>query len=198
MRKLIASGFVVILGTGLVLAPARSSGGQDPGIDTTGQRVTKYPKVDTTARKTPQYNKIDTSGKKTPVPIKINAQPKKTPGKTGIDTTQKVQPNQAPGISTKDIQTDKNFELREVKFSRLNKDVISVTGKLTNKSGRSYSKSATFDFLIFDTQNNLVGSGTIKVSGLSHNSTVNFQGKIYSRAEPSLITKYKIHFVKGS
>lgn len=191
MRKLIASGFVVILGTGLVLA-------QDPGIDTTGQRVTKYPKVDTTARKTPQYNKIDTSGKKAPVPIKINAQPKKTPGKTGIDTTQKVPSIKTSGISTKDIQADKNFELREVKFSRLNKDVILVSGKLSNKSGRNYPKSATFEFFIFGPNESLLGNGTIKVSGFANNATVNFTGKIYSRADHNQIGRYKIQFVKGS
>jgi len=191
MRKLIASGFIVILGTGLVSA-------QTPGVDTTGQRVTKYPKVDTTAKKTSQYNKIDTTGKKTPVPIKINAQPKKTPSKTGIDTTQKAPPIKTGGISTRDIQADKNFELREVKFSRLNKDVILVSGKLSNKSGRNYAKSATFNFFIFDPNESILGNGTIKVSGLNHNSTVNFTGKIYSRGDHNLITKYKIQFVKGS
>ena len=191
MRKLIASGFIVILSIGLVSAQA-------PGVDTTGQRVTKYPKVDTTAKKAPQYNKIDTSGKKAPVPIKINAQPKKTPGKTGIDTTQKAPPIKTTGISTKEIQADKNFELSGVKFNRVNKDVISVSGKLTNKSGRNYPKSATFEFFIFDRNESLLGNGTIRVSGFNHNGTVNFSGKIYSRVDHSLISKYKIQFVKGS
>lgn len=191
MKKLMLSGMVVILGTGLVLA-------QERGIDTTGQRVTKYPKVDTTARKTPQYNKIDTSGKKTPVPIKINVEKKKTPGKTGIDTTQKAPPIKTSGISTNDIQSDKNFELSGVKFNRVNKDVISVSGKLTNKSGRNYPKSATFEFFIFGPNEGLLGNGTIKVSGLANNATVNFTGKIYSRADHNQIGKYKIRFVKGS
>ncbi len=191
MRKLMLSGLVVILGTSLSLA-------QTPGIDTTGQRVTKYPKIDTTAKKAPQYNKIDTSGKKAPVPIKINAQAKKSPGKTGIDTTQKAPPIKTSGISTKEIQSDKNFELSGVKFNRVNKDVISVSGKLTNKSGRNYSKSATFNFFIFGSDESVLGSGTIKVSGLSNNATVNFTGKIYSRADHNQISKYKIQFVKGS
>lgn len=191
MRKFILSGLVVILGTALSLA-------QTPGIDTTGQRVTKHPKVDTTAKKTSKQAGIDTTGKKAPVPIKINAQPKKTPSKAGIDTTQKATPIKMTGISLKEVQPDKNFQLSEVKFDRVNKDVISVSGKLSNQSGRSYAKSATFNFFIFGSDESVLGSGTIKVSGLANNATVNFSGKIYSRQDHHQIAKYRIQFVKGS
>ena len=191
MRKLMLSGLVVILGTSLSLA-------QTPGIDTTGQRVTKYPKVDTTAKKTPQYQRIDTTGQKPPIKIKMDTQKSKPPSKAGIDTTQKATPIKMTGISLKEIQPDKNFQLSEVKFNRLNKDVISVSGKLTNKSGRNYSKSATFNLFIFDQKESLLGNGTIKVSGFNHNGTVSFTGKIYSRVDHNQIGKYKIQFVKGN
>jgi len=191
MRKLILSGLLSILSASIVLA-------QSPGIDTTGQRVTKHPKVDTTAKKTPQYKSIDTTGQKPPVKIKLNTQKSKPPSKAGIDTTQKATPIKMSGISLKEIEPDKKFPLSDVKFERVNKDVIAVTGKLTNKSGRNYQKSATFELFIFDGKDALLGNGTIKVSGLSDNSTVRFTGKIYSRADRNQISQYRIRFVKGS
>ncbi len=191
MRKLIFSGFILLFSSSFVLA-------QTPGIDTTGQRTTKYPKVDTTAKRRPQFIKIDTTAKKTSVPGKIDTTGRKTPTFIRVDTTRKVQKAKTTGISTKDIQAERGFELREVKFKRFNKDVILVSGKLTNKSGRDYSKSATFEFFIFDKNESILGNGTIRVSGLNHNGTVNFSGKIYSRADHNQIGKYKIQFVKGS
>ncbi len=191
MKKLISIGFILLCSSSFVLA-------QTPGIDTTRQRATKNPGVDTTGRRTPQHIKVDTTAKKTSVSGKIDTTGRKTPTFIRIDTTRKVQKPKTSGISTKDIPADRNFELGEVKFKRFNKDVILVSGKLTNRSGRSYSKSATFEFFIFDKNESLLGNGTIKVTGLNHNGTVNFSGKIYSRVDHNLIAKYRIQFVKGS
>lgn len=191
MRKLIFSGFILLLYASAVTA-------QTPGIDTTRQRTTRQPGVDTTGKRTPQYIKVDTTAKKTSVSGKIDTTGRKKPTFIRIDTTKKAPKPKTTGISTKDIPGDRNFELGDVKFKRFNKDVILVSGKLTNRSGRSYAKSATFELFIFDKNEALLGNGTIKVMGLNHNGTVNFSGKIYSRADHNLITKYKIQFVKGS
>ncbi len=173
---------------------------QTTGIDTTGKKISPPSKIDTTEKKTSDYSKIvDTTEKKTTIPSKIDTSGKKVSRYTKIDTTGKAPQLKRTGISM-DFETQREnwFQLKDVKFKKSSGDTLLVTGKISNKSGRSYPKSATFQFFIFDSEEALLGNGTFRVTGLENNKTVPFTAKLYAKVEPELVGKYKAHFMKGN